>query len=93
MRCTCRAGDAMRGGCGSFRSPAHADFNERLHGDGVYGQRDHNAYQSARFVGQNLPRTHSIEQSWQFVAASVEFYCPEKHVTLARVRDNRGLTS
>lgn len=53
---------------------------------------DADASQSARFVTQNLPWTHSTEQSWQFVAASVEFYCPEKHVTLERVSDNRALT-
>lgn len=90
-----------------FAAPACADvdvdFNERLHGHGVYGPRDYNAWlgkivckrldtsvdtdaqQSTRFVARNLPRTYDTEQSRQFVAAAIDFYCAEKQVVLKQV--------
>lgn len=46
---------------------------------------DADAQQSARFVARNLPRTYGTGQSWQFVAAAIDFYCPEKASVLERV--------
>lgn len=53
---------------------------------------DTDVYQSARFVARNLPRTYSTEQSWQFVAAAIDFYCPEQQVMLEQVSDSQRET-
>jgi len=37
---------------------------------------DHDAYQSATFIQRNLPRGTSEGQSFQFLGAAVDHYCP-----------------
>ncbi|WP_407662675.1 DUF732 domain-containing protein [Mycolicibacter minnesotensis] len=86
-----------------FAAPSHADadtdFAERLHGYGIYGARDynawigkltckrllngidHNAVDSAAFVGKNLDGSDA-EQAWQFVGSALSAYCPEQLVVL-----------
>lgn len=83
--------------------PAHADvdteFAGRLHGYGIYGARDynawigkltckrltngvdHDAFESAAFVGKNIKDADS-GQSWQFVGAALSTYCPDKLIVL-----------
>ncbi|MGV0853472.1 DUF732 domain-containing protein [Mycolicibacterium phlei] len=39
---------------------------------------DKDAFASAHFVQQQLPKSQdSTEQSWQFLAAALRFYCPD----------------
>ncbi|MGW0157899.1 DUF732 domain-containing protein [Mycobacterium sp. NPDC003323] len=70
------------------------DFANQLHGFGIYGQRDYNAWlakitckrldtgvdaaatNSAQFLAQNLARTNSTEQVWQFLGTALRMYCP-----------------
>ena len=88
----------------ALSAPAHADpdtdFARELHGYGIYGQRDFNAWigkiackrldrgvdanaqDSAEFVSDQLQRDASTEQSWQFLGAAMNFYCPDKRVLL-----------
>ncbi|ORV50297.1 hypothetical protein AWC02_04670 [Mycolicibacter engbaekii] len=83
--------------------PAHADvdtdFAGRLHGYGIYGARDynawigkltckrlingidHDAFQSAAFVGKNLKGADS-QQTWQFLGAALSTYCPDKLIVV-----------
>ena len=84
----------------TLAAPAHADpdidFANQLHGFGIYGSRDYNAwlgkitckrlykgvdgdaYASEAFVAQNLPRTATQAQAWQFLGAAISTYCPEQ---------------
>ena len=86
---------------------AHADvdtdFANELHGYGVYGSKDFNAWlakitcdrlgtgrdagpqKSAEFLSHNLPRGTAIEQTWQFLDAAINTYCPDLTPTLASV--------
>lgn len=86
-----------------FAVPAHADvdtdFASRLHGYGIYGARDynawigkltckrltndvdHDAFESAAFVGKNVKGADS-QQAWQFVGAALSTYCPDKLIVL-----------
>jgi hypothetical protein len=43
---------------------------------------DHDAYQSAKFVGANLSRQNATQQNWQFLSAAIDFYCPDKRSVL-----------
>jgi hypothetical protein len=81
-----------------FAAPAHADvdtdFADQLHGYGIYGPRDYNAwlgkitckrlgngtdaYKSARFLSTNLPRGTTTAQTWQFLGAAINAYCPDQ---------------
>ena len=72
------------------------DFADQLHGFGIYGSRDYNAwlgkiackrldrgvdadaYASANFIDRNLPRDTTTAQSFQFLGAAVNIYCPDK---------------
>jgi hypothetical protein len=76
------------------------DFATELHGFGIYGQRDYNAWlmkitckrlstgvdadarESAVFLSDNLARTSSTEQVWQFLGAGIPLYCPEHTAAL-----------
>ncbi|ANE78181.1 hypothetical protein A7U43_01465 [Mycobacterium adipatum] len=76
------------------------DFAAQLHGFGIYGQRDFNAWlakitckrlttgvdadarESAVFLSQNLARTTTTEQVWQFLGAGIPLYCPEHTAAL-----------
>ena len=93
-------------------APAHADidtdFANRLHGYGIYGQRDYNAWlakitckrlgdgldnsaeKSAVFLSHNLPRGTDTAQTWQFLAAAIDIYCPEQQPALAAVAEPTG---
>jgi hypothetical protein len=86
-------------------APAHADvdtdFANHLHGDGIYGPRDYNAWigkitcqrlrngmdtvaeKSAEFVSNNLARGTTTAQAWQFLAAAISTYCPDRQPILA----------
>ncbi|TFV55789.1 DUF732 domain-containing protein [Mycobacterium sp. PS03-16] len=88
-------------------APAQADldtdFATELHGYGIYGQRDYNAWiakltckrlnngvdvdllDSVRFVGLNMAKDTTQEQSWQFLGSALKFYCPDKLPLLQNV--------
>jgi hypothetical protein len=88
-------------------APAYADvdtdFANQLHGYGIYGQKDYNAWlakitckrlgngldssaeKSAVFLSHNLPQGTATAQTWQFLAAAIETYCPEQQPALAAV--------
>jgi hypothetical protein len=89
--------------------PAHADvdtdFANQLHGYGIYGQRDYNAWlakitckrlgngvdtsaeKSAEFLSHNLPRGTDTAQTWQFLAAAIDTYCPDLTPMLTAVAE------
>ncbi|MCH9666320.1 MAG: DUF732 domain-containing protein [Actinomycetia bacterium] len=46
---------------------------------------DQNAYQSADFVHRNLDKGSTTEQAWQFLAAGLRTYCPDKLPILANM--------
>jgi hypothetical protein len=72
------------------------DFANQLHGYGIYGPRDYNAWlgkitcerlgnatdadadKSAAFLSKNLPRGTTTEQTWQFLDAAINTYCPDQ---------------
>jgi Protein of unknown function (DUF732) len=84
----------------SLAAPVHADadtdFANQLHGYGIYGPRDYNAwlgkitcnrlgngidadaYKSAAFLSKNLPRGTTTAQTWQFLNAAINTYCPDQ---------------
>ena len=39
---------------------------------------------SAKFVADRLQRGSSTEQAWQFLAAAMNYYCPDKRVLLTQ---------
>lgn len=39
---------------------------------------DQNAFESADFVHSNLAKDSTTEQAWQFLAAGLRTYCPDK---------------
>jgi hypothetical protein len=43
---------------------------------------DATAYESAAFLKDNLARTNSTTQTWQFLGAAISAYCPEQTSTL-----------
>ncbi len=43
---------------------------------------DATARDSAKFVADQLQRGSSTEQAWQFLAAAMNYYCPDKRVLL-----------
>ncbi|MEN4474971.1 DUF732 domain-containing protein [Mycolicibacterium cosmeticum] len=48
----------------------------------LYNNVDHDAFASAKFVGDNLDRHNTTQQNWQFLGAALNYYCPEKRVIL-----------
>ena len=46
---------------------------------------DHDAHQSATFIQHNLPRGTSTAQTWQFLAAAINTYCPDQEPMLTPV--------
>jgi len=50
-------------------------------GNGV----DTSAGKSAEFLSHNLPRGTDTAQTWQFLAAAIDTYCPEQQPALAAV--------
>jgi hypothetical protein len=93
----------------ALAAPVHADvdtdFANQLHGYGIYGQRDYNAWlakitckrlgngldttaeKSAVFLSHNLPRGTTTAQTWQFLAAAINNYCPDLTPTLTAVAE------
>jgi hypothetical protein len=91
---------------GALAPPAYADpdtdFANQLHGYGIYGQKDYNAwigkiackrlyqgvdadaFESARFVSNQLEKGSTTEQAWQFLGAAISFYCPDQTPVLER---------
>ena len=85
------------------RGDPDADFNDQLHGYGIYGPRDYNAWlgkivcerlyngvdanadKSAAFVSHNLPRGTNTAQTWQFLAAAINTYCPDQTRVLTSI--------
>jgi hypothetical protein len=57
---------------------------KRLH-SGV----DHDAYKSAAFLAKNLPLGTTTEQTWQFLATAINFYCPDLTTVLAQAATPR----
>src|ERR1700741_5664925 len=47
--------------------------------------RDAGPQKSAEFLSHNLPRGTAIEQTWQFLDAAINTYCPDLTPTLASV--------
>ena len=45
---------------------------------------DATARDSAKFVADQLQRGSSTEQAWQFLAAAMNYYCPDKRVLLTQ---------
>ncbi len=92
----------------ALAAPVHADvdtdFANQLHGYGIYGQRDYNAwlgkitcnrlgygvdadaYKSAAFLSKNLPRNSTTAQTWQFMNAAINNYCPDQMPVLIGCR-------
>lgn len=88
----------------ALAAPAHADpdtdFANQLHGYGIYGPLDYNAWlgkitcerlhsgldttanKSAQFALVNLPRGTTTAQSYQFLAAAIGTYCPDRMTIL-----------
>jgi hypothetical protein len=95
----------------ALAAPAHADldtdFANQLHGYGVYGPRDYNAwlgkltcnrlgngidadaYRSAAFLSKNLPRGTTTGQTWQYLNAAINTYCPDQMPVLTSVAGPR----
>ncbi|MDT5183870.1 MAG: hypothetical protein QOJ20_1899 [Mycobacterium sp.] len=48
---------------------------------------DTSAEKSAVFLSHNLPRGTDTAQTWQFLAAAIETYCPEQQPVLATVAE------
>jgi hypothetical protein len=85
----------------SAHADGDTDFANQLHGDGIYGPRDYNAWigkitcerlsngidvsaaKSAEFVSSNLARGATTAQTWQFLAAAISAYCPDRQPILA----------
>jgi Protein of unknown function (DUF732) len=75
------------------------DFTNQLHAYGIYGQKDYNAWlakitcerlykgvdvnaeKSAEFLSHNT----NTEQTWQFLGAAINTYCPDQQAVLAAV--------
>lgn len=96
----------------TLAAPAHADrdtdFAKELHGYGIYGPRDYNAWlgkitcerlwkgvdgdaaKSAKFIQPNLPKGSTQVQSWQFLGASINTYCPDQRPVYERAAGQHG---
>lgn len=48
----------------------------------TYNNVDHDAYQSAKFVSNQLQKGSTTEQAWQFLGLAISYYCPEKRPVL-----------
>ena len=48
---------------------------------------DSNAEKSAVFLSPNLPRGSTTEQTWQFLAAAINTYCPDRTAVLTSVAE------
>ena len=48
---------------------------------------DRNAEKSAVFLSPNLPHGSTTEQTWQFLAAAINTYCPDRTAVLTSVAE------
>ncbi|OBF16376.1 DUF732 domain-containing protein [Mycobacterium sp. ACS4331] len=48
---------------------------------------DADAFESAKFVSDQLDKDASTEQAWQFLGAAINFYCPDKTYVLAQAAE------
>jgi len=48
---------------------------------------DSNAEKSAAFLSPNLPHGSTTEQTWQFLAAAINTYCPDRTAVLTSVAE------
>ena len=48
---------------------------------------DSNAEKSAMFLSPNLPHGSTTEQTWQFLAAAINTYCPDRTAVLTSVAE------
>ncbi|BBZ35746.1 DUF732 domain-containing protein [Mycolicibacterium confluentis] len=48
---------------------------------------DADAFASAKFVSDQLNKGSTTEQSWQFLGAAINFYCPDKTYVLAQAAE------
>ena len=48
---------------------------------------DKDAFESAKFVSDQLNKGSTTEQSWQFLGAAINFYCPDKTHVLAQAAE------
>jgi sulfite reductase beta subunit-like hemoprotein len=48
---------------------------------------DSNAEKSAVFLSTNLPHGSTTEQTWQFLAAAINTYCPDRTAVLTSVAE------
>lgn len=53
------------------------------------GGFDADAQQAAKFVHHQLPKGSTTEQSWQFLGAAINHYCPDQRVALERAAVSR----
>lgn len=51
----------------------------------LYNGVDKDAYQSAKFILNQLQKGSTTEQAWQFLGAALKTYCPEKLGVLQQV--------
>jgi Protein of unknown function (DUF732) len=51
---------------------------------------DANAYKSAEFLSHNLPRGSTTQQTWQFLGAAINTYCPEQTPVLQQAAEQHG---
>jgi hypothetical protein len=51
---------------------------------------DADAYKSAAFLSQNLPRNFTTAQTWQFLNAAISTYCPDQMLVLTSAARPRG---
>jgi hypothetical protein len=51
------------------------------------GGLDSNAEKSAVFLSPNLPHGSTTEQTWQFLAAAINTYCPVRTAVLTSVAE------
>jgi hypothetical protein len=49
---------------------------------------DTSAEKSAEFLSHNLPRGTDTAQTWQFLAAAIDSYCPEQQSVVAAVAES-----
>ena len=45
---------------------------------------DTDAFESVRFVANQLDKDSTTEQAWQFLGAAISFYCPNQRPVLER---------
>jgi hypothetical protein len=51
---------------------------------------DGDAYASTRFLSKNLPKGSTTAQDWQFLATSIDFYCPDLRRVLDQAAAGQG---